>query len=123
VGSSQNITIVSVSLAGVVSVAVTGETWDLFDTMVGIILLLVLFAYADFVASDIGSLAESLAVSTVVGFCIVMIAGPWIEMLPAFSGVWKDIWFVVIWVMLSVVAYVSLDRGYLARIARWHPGS
>ena len=119
-GSSQNLTIVSVSLAGVVSVAVAGETWDLFDTMVGIILLLVLFAYGDFEANDIGSMAESLAVSTVVGFCVMLIAGPWIEMLPAFSGIWVDIWFAIFWVVLSAVAFGSLHRGYLARIAHWH---
>jgi hypothetical protein len=109
-----------VSLAGVVSVAITGETWDLFDSMVGIILLLVLFAYCDFEANDIGSMAEALAVSAVVGFCVMLIAGPWIEMLPAFTGIWIDIWFAVFWLLLSAVAYGSLRRGYLARMARWH---
>ena len=37
-------TVIGVAIAGIVSVVVTEDDWDLFDSMIGLILVLVLLA-------------------------------------------------------------------------------
>lgn len=73
--NSDNSTVISVAIAGVVAVAVAPEGWDFSDTIVGLLLLIVLVTYGNFGPETMGSRRERVALSAVVGFCLTLVIG------------------------------------------------
>ena len=94
--------VVGVAIAGIVTVVIDEANWDLFDSMVGLVLALVLLAYGRFRREAVASRWEAAAVGSVWAFCAVLVVGPAIaelppprfaEARPALGG----FWFAVAW--------------------------
>ena len=72
---NHNPTVVGVAIAGIVSVVGDEDAWDLYDSMVGVTLVLVLLAYGRFRRQTVASRSEAVAVGAVWAFCLVLIVG------------------------------------------------
>jgi hypothetical protein len=119
-------TLIGVALAGIISVLVTEDEWDLFDSMVGVVLLLVLLAYGKFRREAVGSRLEAAAVGAVFAFCAILVIGVVIDQFarwlgwppePLARGALDGFWFVAVWLVLTVVIAVLL-RTWGERLVR-----
>jgi uncharacterized membrane protein len=123
VGPGQDATVIGVAIAGIVSVVVTEDQWDLFDSMVGLVLLLVLLAYGRFRREVVASPWEAAAVGAVFAFCAVLVFGLAIDHIqswlrwPGFAQTnraFEGFWFCAVWLLLTVIfaliLYVAGER-------------
>ncbi|HEU5433984.1 MAG TPA: hypothetical protein VFU81_20105 [Thermomicrobiales bacterium] len=116
---SQDATLVGVAVAGIISVVISEGAWDLFDSMVGLALLLVLLAYGKFRREVVRSPWEAIAVGAVFAFCIVLMVGPLIAAIPDWTH-WpiapaqprqlEGFWFCVVWLPLAVAFALILHH-------------
>jgi hypothetical protein len=116
---SQDATLVGVAVAGIISVVISEGEWDLFDSMVGLALLLVLLAYGKFRREVVNSPWEAIAVGAVFAFCVVLLVGPLIAVIPNWTH-WpvppaqprqlEGFWFCVVWLPLAVVFALVLHH-------------
>ncbi len=111
-GPGQDATVIGVAIAGIVSVVVTEDQWDLFDSMVGLVLLLVLLAYGRFRREVVASPWEAAAVGAVWAFCVVLVFGLAIDQVqgwlrwPSFAQTtlaFEGFWFCAVWLLLTVI--------------------
>ncbi len=124
---SQDATLIGVAVAGIISVVISEGEWDLFDTMVGLALLLVLLAYGKFRREVVGSPWEAAAVGAVFAFCVVLMVGPliaaipdWVHwpVAPAQPRQLEGFWFCAVWLPLAVAFALIL---HLAGERLLHP--
>ena len=114
---AHDATIIGVAFAGIVSVVVTQDEWDLFDSMVGLTLMAVLLAYGRFRREVVTSPWEAVAVGAVWAFCVVLVFGVLIEDIQGWVR-WPPIaeerpglagfWFAMVWLAGTVVFAVAL---------------
>ena len=120
---THDATIIGVAFAGIVSVVVTQDEWDLYDSMVGLTLMAILLAYGRFRREVVTSRWEAVAVGAVWAFCVVLVFGVLIEDVqgwvhwPPIAEARRDLagfWFAVVWLactaVFSVVLRVSGER-------------
>ena len=110
-------TVIGVAIAGIVSVVVTEDDWDLFDSMIGLTLILVLLAYGRFRREVVASRWEAVAVGAVWAFCVVLVLGPVIDEVQGWLG-WPrgaqaggglaGFWFCAVWVACTALFAVGL---------------
>ena len=113
-------TVVGVAGACIVSVVVDEDEWDLYDSLVGVALILVLLAYDRYRRRTVDSGAETLAVGAVWAFCVLLVFGfvlggvqgavgwPPFGERPEFDG----FWFCVAWALpIALFAAVLHNAG------------
>jgi hypothetical protein len=113
-------TLLGVAFAGIVSVVVSEDEWDLFDSMIGLTLVFLLLAYGRFRREVVGSRWEAVAAGAVWGFCVVLVFGFLIEDIqgwlrwPPVAGQRQDLtgfWFAAVWLVATVVFAIALRLG------------
>jgi hypothetical protein len=104
--------------ACIVSVVVDEDEWDLYDSLVGVALILVLLAYGRYRRRTVDSGAETLAVGAVWAFCVLLVFGfvlggvqgvvgwPPFGERPEFDG----FWFCVAWALLTALFAAVLQN-------------
>lgn len=115
--AGHDATVVGVAIAGIVSVVVSEDEWDLFDSMVGLTLVFVLLAYGRFRREVVSSRWEAVAVGAVWAFCVVLVFGVLIEDIqgrvrwPPIAEQRGDLggfWFAAVWLACTVAFAVVL---------------
>lgn len=110
-------TVVGVAIAGIVSVIVSEDDWDLYDSLVGVALILVLLAYGRFRREVVASPWEAVAVGGVWSFCLLLVFGLVIDEFqgwfgwPPFAAANRDLegfWFCVVWLIGTAVFGAAL---------------
>lgn len=109
-GSSADLAVIGIALAGIVTVANSEDDWSLWDTMTGAVLLLVLYGYA---SGRYATQREAVAFAAVAGFAFVITIAPFVAWLVP-SGLAERGAFVVLWVLASAVAG-PIDRRWFGR--------
>ena len=110
-------TVIGVAIAGIVSVVVTEDDWDLFDSMIGLTLVLVLLAYGRFRREVVASRWEAAAVAAVWAFCVILVFGFVIDEFqgwfgwPRFAETNRDLagfWFCAVWLFFTTLFAIIL---------------
>jgi len=116
--SAHDPAVIGVALAAIVSVVVDEDAWDLYDSLVGVTLILVLLAYGRFRRRTVATRSEALAVGAVWAFCVVLVFGFAIDGFQVWLG-WPPVgerhpfdgfWFCVVWAVLTVAFAAILHR-------------
>ncbi len=100
---------IGVAVACIVSVVVDEDAWDLYDSLVGVALILVLLAYGRFRRQTVDTRLEALAVGAVWAFCVVLVFGVAIAGIQGIVGwppfgarpEYDGFWFCVVWLVLT----------------------
>lgn len=101
---------IGIALAGIVTVADSETDWSLWDTMIGLLLLLVLYGYA---SGRYEAQREAVAFAAVAGFAAVIAVAPLIAWaLP--DGRAEHVGFAVLWAVASSAA-IPVDRRWFGR--------
>lgn len=109
-GASADLAVIGIALAGIVTVADSETDWTLWDSMIGALLLLVLYGFA---SGRYAAQREAVAFAAVAGFAVVIAVAPLIVWaLP--DGRAEDIAFAVLWVVASLAA-IPVDRRWFGR--------
>jgi hypothetical protein len=113
-------TLLGVAFAGIVSVVVSEDEWDLFDSMIGLTLVFVLLAYGRFRREVVASRWEAIAVGAVWAFCVVLVFGFLIEDVqgwlrwPPVAEQRRDLagfWFAAVWLAATLAFAAALRLG------------
>ncbi len=108
--ASSDLAVIGIALAGIVTVADNESDWTLWDSMIGVLLLLVLYGYA---SGRYGERREAVAFAAVAGFAFVITIAPLVAWaLP--DGLAERGVFVVLWVIASAAA-TPIDRRWFGR--------
>lgn len=111
-------TVIGVALAAIVSVVVDEDDWDLYDSMIGVVLIFVLLAYGRFRRQTVDSRTEAVTVGAVWAFCVSLIIGFAVDGFHGWLG-WppfgeRDLldgfWFSVVWALLTLLFATILHR-------------
>ncbi len=111
-------TVVGVAVACIVSVVIDADEWDLYDSLVGVTLVLVLLAYGRFRWQTVASRSEALAVGAVWAFCVILVFGVVIDGIqvvvnwPPLGGphAYDGFWFCVVWLLLTALFAAVLHQ-------------
>jgi hypothetical protein len=116
VKEDPNLAVVGVALGGVIGVAVAPERWDFYDTMIGILLIAILFVYGNYSQGRSAKITEIIVLAATTGFCVLLILGVAIQ---AFSynvlsisrnSQIESVVFLVIWIVLSFAIAKYMDK-------------
>ena len=109
-GTSADLAVIGIALAGIVTVADSETDWTLWDTMIGALLLLVLYGYA---SGRYAAQREAVAFAAVAGFAVVIAVAPLIVWaLPNDRAEQGAI--AVLWIVASLAA-IPIDRRWFGR--------